>query len=79
MSACGLGPQQDGVNTVHLYSSPSGQLVRRLIGMQQFLKGAMCVVPKYGLACILLLIKQAMHAGSFAKASRPLNVSVLCS
>ena len=36
----------------------------------------MCVVPQYGLACILLLIKQAMQAGSFAKASGPLNVSV---
>ena len=36
-----------------------------------------CVVPQYGLACILLLIKQAMQAGSSAKASRPLNVIYL--
>ena len=36
----------------------------------------MCVVPLCGLASILLLIKQAMQTGSFAKASRPCNVSV---
>ena len=66
------------------YSTPiqfTFRPIGEVVDMQWLLiyEGAMCVVPQYGLACIVSLINQAMQTGSFAKASGPLNVSVLCS